>query len=185
MDITAATRHGVSATRHAPNLLRHTLARSQPITYVTSSFIGWDGNIWFSKRSTYVLSQGLLTGDNPTAAVPPRLWEGYPPGVIDCFAILTFLRQRGIRHASQRCRLCDWRLGDTWDVLWAHVTGWNFHRVQRSLTVPSHSPNGRQMPAVGAVQGDCERVISWRPYCTATQTPNCTLGAAHFCIGCW
>ena len=29
---------------------------------------------------------------------------------------------------------------------------------QTPLTVPLHSPNGRQMPAVRAVQGDCERV---------------------------
>ena len=29
---------------------------------------------------------------------------------------------------------------------------------QRPLTVPLHSPNGRQMPAVSAVQGDCGRV---------------------------
>ena len=29
---------------------------------------------------------------------------------------------------------------------------------QRPLTVPLHSPNGRQMPAVRVVQGDCEGV---------------------------
>ena len=29
---------------------------------------------------------------------------------------------------------------------------------QTPVTVPLHSPNGRQMPAIRAVQGDCERV---------------------------
>ena len=32
--------------------------------------------------------------------------------------------------------------------------------LQRPLTVPLHSPNGRLLPAVRAVQGDCERVYS-------------------------
>ena len=31
---------------------------------------------------------------------------------------------------------------------------------QRPLTVPLHNPNGRQMPAISAVQGDCESVYS-------------------------
>ena len=31
---------------------------------------------------------------------------------------------------------------------------------QTPVTVPLHSPNGRQMPAVRAVQGDCERVYT-------------------------
>ena len=31
---------------------------------------------------------------------------------------------------------------------------------QRPLTVPLYSPNGRQLPAVRTVQGDCERVYS-------------------------
>ena len=36
--------------------------------------------------------------------------------------------------------------------------------LQRPLTVPLHSLNGRQMPAVRAVQGDCERVYGgWGP----------------------
>ena len=30
----------------------------------------------------------------------------------------------------------------------------------KALTVPLHSPNGRQMPAIKAVQGDCERVYT-------------------------
>ena len=40
---------------------------------------------------------------------------------------------------------------------------------QRSLTVSLHSPNGRQMPAIRAVQGDCERVyirsVEWLSVC--------------------
>ena len=33
--------------------------------------------------------------------------------------------------------------------------------LTRPLTVPLHSPCGRQMPAVRAVQGDCERVYKY------------------------
>ena len=38
---------------------------------------------------------------------------------------------------------------------------------QIPLTVPLHSPNGRQMPAVRVVQGDCERV-----YCPVTSSSS-------------
>ena len=41
--------------------------------------------------------------------------------------------------------------GLTWPV-------WISTIFQRSLTVPLHSLNGRQIPAVSAVQGGCERV---------------------------
>ena len=54
-------------------------------------------------------------------------------------------------------------LNIAWDYLsrnglWANMTGGNFHHFQRSLTVPLHCPKHWQMPAVGAVRGDCERV---------------------------
>ena len=39
-----------------------------------------------------------------------------------------------------------------------HMNGGNFHYFQMPLTVPLHSPNGRPLPAISAVQGDCERV---------------------------
>ena len=53
-----------------------------------------------------------------------------------------------------------------WDCLchnvsWAHVTGWNFNHFSHAPDSPLHSPNGREMPAVGVVQGDCETV--YRP----------------------
>ena len=34
----------------------------------------------------------------------------------------------------------------------------NFHRFEKITNSPLHSTNGRQMPAVRAVQGDCDRV---------------------------
>ena len=37
---------------------------------------------------------------------------------------------------------------------------WEFPPFQTPVTVPLRSPNGRQMPAVRAVQGDCERVYT-------------------------
>ena len=40
----------------------------------------------------------------------------------------------------------------------AHVINGNFHPFRRPLTVPLQHPNGRKMPAFGAVQGDCGRV---------------------------
>ena len=42
-----------------------------------------------------------------------------------------------------------------WGLKWSMRIATIF---QRPLTVPLHSPDGRQMPAVSAVQGDCERV---------------------------
>ena len=49
---------------------------------------------------------------------------------------------------QSKCLLgsCDW-----WDLL---------PFIKGTLTVPLHSPNGRQMPAISAVQGDCERVYT-------------------------
>ena len=44
-------------------------------------------------------------------------------------------------------------------IMCAPTTGGNLHPFQRQLTFPLHSPNGRQMPAATAVQGDCERVL--------------------------
>ena len=35
---------------------------------------------------------------------------------------------------------------------------WNIHSFSDATGGPLHSPNGKQMPAVRAVQGDCERV---------------------------
>ena len=45
---------------------------------------------------------------------------------------------------------------------------------QWSLTVPLHSPNGRHLPAVRAVQGDCERVYlsSWHDGSTSYKYPE-------------
>ena len=47
-------------------------------------------------------------------------------------------------------------------VIASVVISWNRWEFppyfQRALTVPLRSPNGRQMPAVRAVQGGCERV---------------------------
>ena len=40
-----------------------------------------------------------------------------------------------------------------------HVTSEDSHHFQTPVIVPLHSPNSRQMPAVRAVQGDCERVM--------------------------
>ena len=40
---------------------------------------------------------------------------------------------------------------------------------QRALTVPFHSPNSRHMPAVRAVQGDCERVYGDQEKCRLHQ----------------
>ena len=46
-----------------------------------------------------------------------------------------------------------------WNVFWAQVTGGNFHKFfYRPLTFPLNSPDGRQMPDIMAVQGDCARV---------------------------
>ena len=42
--------------------------------------------------------------------------------------------------------------------LWACVTCGDFHHFSEANDCPLHSPEGRQMPAVRAVQGDCERV---------------------------
>ena len=46
-----------------------------------------------------------------------------------------------------------------WDCI-SHngLTSGNFHHFQRPLTVFLHSTNSRHLPAVGAVQGNCERV---------------------------
>ena len=71
---------------------------------------------------------------------------------------------------------CQWNMRHGLPNGWHHpfVIGWSKYQLrlpdcglmwpvgistvfQRSLTVPLHSPNGRQMPAVRAVQGDCER----------------------------
>ena len=43
-------------------------------------------------------------------------------------------------------------------ALWAHMTSGNSHRFQTTVIVPLHSPKGRHLPAVRALQGDCERV---------------------------
>ena len=40
-----------------------------------------------------------------------------------------------------------------------------FTPSKKPLTVPLRSPYGRQMPAVRAVQGDCERVYQSAKYC--------------------
>ena len=37
-----------------------------------------------------------------------------------------------------------------------HLTYFHFRFMVDSFTVPLHSPNGRQMPAIRAVQGDCQ-----------------------------
>ena len=37
------------------------------------------------------------------------------------------------------------------------MTSGNSHRFQIPVTVPLHSPNGRQMPTIRTAQGDCER----------------------------
>ena len=37
--------------------------------------------------------------------------------------------------------------------------------LQRPLTVPLHSPNGKQMPAVRALKGDCEKVCVTSDQC--------------------
>ena len=56
---------------------------------------------------------------------------------------------------------CSYRLGKSW-----HAMHYGFMWMvgistifQRPLTVLLSSPNGRQMPAVRVVQGDCERVV--------------------------
>ena len=62
-------------------------------------------------------------------------------------ALITLLWLVGLKASIASCRY----------ALWAHVTVGNFV-YQRTLTVPLHSPNGRRLPAVRDVQGDCERV---------------------------
>ena len=42
---------------------------------------------------------------------------------------------------------------------------------QRPLTVSLHSPYGRQMPAIRAVQGDCERVYTITSHHRDTEIP--------------
>ena len=70
---------------------------------------------------------------------------------------------------------------ETWPPIgWHHafVIGWSIYRkrlpsahyitvFQTPVTVPLHSPNGRQTPAVRAVQWDCERVLSVSRGCQA------------------
>ena len=86
---------------------------------------------------------------NPVPSWPPRppVWQLWRP-YLDCYTVVSWW------HWD-----CQWGL--LWlaglDIscyclnrngLWFRVTGGNFHRFQRALTIPLHSPNGRQMPAV-------------------------------------
>ena len=57
---------------------------------------------------------------------------------------------------------------------------WEFVPFYRPLTAPLHSPNGRQMPAIRAVQGDCERVYTLQVACTVIHH---TWSATHYMRG--
>ena len=62
------------------------------------------------------------------------------------------------------------------------MTGGNFHRFSRAtVTVPLHSPSGRQMPAVRAVQGDCERVYRLTELTTLPLQCSLYLTGMHLC----
>ena len=41
-----------------------------------------------------------------------------------------------------------------------------------AFTVPLHSPNGRHLPAIRAVQGDCQWSIKWHKFPSVTWTHN-------------
>ena len=62
--------------------------------------------------------------------------------------------------------------------------------LQRPLTVPLHSPNGRLLPAVRAVQGDCEIVVCYggSPYgAICCEIYHICIGATGLVAewGCW
>ena len=105
-----------------------------------------------------------ITGINELTA---RKWFETLPWLIDCSTVIAWCRQWG----------CQWGMRHgLWLAVFPAVwlAGQNIDRrihnkrytllagistvLQRPVAVPLHSPNGRQMPAVRAVQGDCGRV---------------------------
>ena len=99
--------------------------------------ITWQTLTWWRAR--------LLHSPSPVAIGLPVGYETRPP--IDwhhAFVIGWSKYKLGLPSAPLH-------YGLTWPVGIPTV-------FQTSVTVPLHCPNGRQLPAVRAVQGDCERV---------------------------
>ena len=87
----------------------------------------------------------LLHSPNRVAVGLSVWYETWPPIGWHHPAVISWSRYRlGLPRVAMHC-------GFMWLVGIATV----FHR---SLTVSLHNPNGRQMPVIRAVQGDCERV---------------------------
>ena len=71
----------------------------------------------------------------------------------------------------------------------AHVTSGNFHHITKVTDSPlaqppGHSPNGRQMPAIRAVRGDCERVCQRQEGMCPSKQPNRKERANHLWRSC-
>ena len=86
------------------------------------------------------------------------------------------------------------------NALWAYVTNGNFHYFQRRLTVSCTALTAGRLPAVSAVQGDCERVylITWLSFytnqshvvtntwkITSTVCPKNYTHSSYFLVFCW
>ena len=90
--------------------------------------------------------------------------------IIDCYTVVALWQQHcqwGMRHGLQLAGITLlWLVGLNipWDCLvspciMGSCDQWKFSSFfQTPVTVALHSPDGRQMTAVRAVRGDCERV---------------------------
>ena len=83
--------------------------------------------------------------------------------VLNCYTALTWWHQYcqwNMRHGLQSVGIALFWLAGL-NIDWG-ILGWreygDSHSFPKPLAVPLYSLNGRQMPAVKAVQGDCEKV---------------------------
>ena len=117
---------------------------SVPSHYLTTAFLLLD-----LRNFSYILLHFSLRFDKNQC-----IWNAFDRAVLKCKATVEApIKQDTLRQSTYK----DTTLPALGTVYTTHV----FRTSLDSFTVSLHSPNGRQMPAVRSVQGDCQWPLKW------------------------